>query len=237
MSSVLANILIGLITSLITGTSVWLWQRTRAARVWRRKAAFFGVNAGQPCLIILNHHHRSPWTMAHYDIRALLDVASVVDQLGGRIAVEAAAEFRGTNGDRTEFCIGGPGANRRSAGHLAYHLPGIAFRPFSEQPDALAIVVGDRQFLWRRGEQEYAVVAKFTPQGASRPVFLICGQMGNTNRAAVHFLKREYRDLTKRLVSSDRFCLIVRVSATSVYGHELVELEQDVTAEAFSGSA
>ncbi|WP_406279053.1 hypothetical protein OHT93_38650 [Streptomyces sp. NBC_00191] len=234
MSSVLTNILIGLITSLITGTSVWLWQRAKSASVGRRKAAFFGISPGQTCLIILNHHHRSPWTMAHHDIRALLEVATLVDQLGGQITVEAAAEIRGSNGDRTEFCIGGPETNQRSAGHLAYHLPGIAFRPFSEQPDALAIVVGDRQFLWTRGEQEYAVVARFTPQGASRPVLLICGQLGNTNRAAVHFLKNQYQDLATSLASTERFCLIVRVSATSVYGHELVQLEQDVTTEAFA---
>ncbi|NEW75364.1 hypothetical protein [Streptomyces rhizosphaericus] len=234
MSSVLANILIGLITSLISGLSVWLWQRAKYVRAGRRQAAFFGISPGQSGLIILTHHHSSPWVTSHYDVYALLEAAALVDQVRGEIAVEAASEFRGSNGNRTELCIGGPDANERSAGHLAYHLPGIRFLPFSSGPDALGIVVGDREFLWVRGEREYAVVAKFTLPGARSPVFLICGQTGNTNHAAVHFLRHHYQELMKTLPSIDRFCLIVRVSLPNVYGHELVELERDVTAEAFA---
>ncbi|MGW1374417.1 hypothetical protein ACWD6P_09075 [Streptomyces sp. NPDC002446] len=234
MSSVLANILIGLITSLISGTSVWLWQRAKSARIWRRQGEFFGISPGQTCLIILSHRHDSPWVTAHYDVYALLETAALVDQMRGQITFEAANEIRGGNGNRTEFCIGGPDANERSAGHLAHHLPGVMFRPFSDGPDALALVVGGREFLYVRGEREYAVVAKFTPRGASSPVFLICGQTANTNRAAVHFLKHHYQELVKTLPSVDRFCLVVRVSAPRVYGHELVELERDVTAEAFA---
>ncbi|MEU1436415.1 hypothetical protein ABZ438_20355 [Streptomyces sp. NPDC005786] len=234
MSSVVANILIGLITSLISGTSVWAWQRAKLARVWRRQRAFFGISPGQTCLIILSHRYDSPWVTSRYDVYALLEAAALVDQMRGQIGFEAVTEIRGTNGNRTEFCIGGPQANERSAGHLAHNLPGVTFRPFSDGPDALGLVVGAREFLWVRGEREYAVVAKFTPRGASSPVFLICGQVANANRAAVHFLKHHYQELLKTLPSVDRFCLIVRVSAPSVYGHELVELERDVTAEAFA---
>ncbi|MBA6434279.1 hypothetical protein [Streptomyces sp. GMR22] len=176
MSSVLANILIGLITSLISGLSVWLWQRAKSVRAGRRQAAFFGISPGQSGLVILTHHHSSPWVTSHYDVYALLEAAALVDQVRGEIAVEAASEFRGSNGNRTELCIGGPDANERSAGHLAYHLPGIRFLPF----------------------------------------------------------RHHYQELMKTLPSIDRFCLIVRVSLPNVYGHELVELERDVTAEAFA---
>jgi hypothetical protein len=230
MSSVLANIVVGLVTSLLSGTAVWLGQRAARTRVWRRKAAFFGVDRGRSCLLILGRHHRDPKTMAHADIRALLEVATLVEELGGRLEVEAADAFLGTNGDRAEFCVGGPlGANARSTAHLAHHLPGLAFRPLDGGADPAAVVVGGRTFAREPGQWEYAVVARFTPPGASRPVFLICGQVPVANQAATHFLKREYRRLP-----ADRFCVIVRIVAPGVYGHERVEREADVTAEAFA---
>jgi hypothetical protein len=128
MPSAMVNIVIGLVTSLLSGASVWLWQHARSARVLRRKAAFFGIGPGERCLLILSRHHRTSRAMAHRDIRALLDVVGLVEELGGEVAVEVADEFAGTNGDRTEFCIGGPAGdvNRRSAAYLARHLPGVA---------------------------------------------------------------------------------------------------------------
>ncbi|TVL91095.1 hypothetical protein [Streptomyces sp. SAJ15] len=230
----LANILIGLITSVISGVSVWLWQRARMARVWRRRATFFGVSPGQECLIVLSHHHSSPRVTAHQDVHALLEAAALAEQLRARISFETADQARGSTSSRTEFCIGGPTTNERSAGHLSAHLPGVRFRPYSSGPDSTALVVGDHEYRLARDEREYALVAKFTPHGATHPVFLICGQMANTNRAAVYFLKRDHRSLAGTLSSQDRFCLVIRVTAPRVYGYRLVELERDVTAEAFN---
>ncbi|WP_049568256.1 hypothetical protein [Streptomyces sp. SBT349] len=236
MSSVMLNILIGLITTVISGGSVWLAQRAKAARLWRGKAAFFGIQPGQRCLLILSRHHEKPRATGHRDVRALLEVAPLVEELGGRISVEPADEFLGTNGEATEFCLGGPVANRRSAAHLAHHLPGVAFTPLGPGPDSGAITAGGEEFRLALGEREYAVIAKFTPREASRPVFLICGQVQYANLAAMHFLKRDHRSLSRSLASPERFCLVVRISASRVYGHERVELERDVTAAAFRGA-
>jgi hypothetical protein len=39
---------------------------------------------------------------------------------------------------------------------------------------------------------------------------VIAGQRAVDNRAAIHFLEREYRTLSKAVDSLDRFCLIVQ---------------------------
>jgi hypothetical protein len=97
----------------------------------------------------------------------------------------------------------------------------------------MAIIVGSERFLYDRGNQEYALVAKFTPPASRRPVIIICGQTSIANRAAVHFLNREYEELSKLLSSIDRFCIIVRAASISTYGYQAGELASDVSATAF----
>jgi hypothetical protein len=236
MSDILLNIVLGLATSILSGGSVWTWQRANETRALRGRTTFFGLRPGGLCLIVMNHKYDKPGSTAHADVHALIEVATLAKELGARISVRSCDEMRESNADRTEFCIGGPESNPRTAGHLAAHLPGVAVRPYHvTRQDSGAIVVGDRQFLLERGERERALVAKFTPAGASQPVFLICGQAPVTNQAAVHYLKREHRALMKSLESIDQFCLVILVVSPKVYGHEAVSLEADVTAAAFTG--
>lgn len=68
VSSALANIALGLITSVVGGAAVWLWQHLAVRRSRRAKESFFGLARGTGCLIIFNnaagrrgamHHHRT----------------------------------------------------------------------------------------------------------------------------------------------------------------------------------
>ncbi|WP_246204521.1 hypothetical protein [Streptomyces tailanensis] len=235
--SVMVNIAVGLVTSVISGSCVWLWQRGKQARALRRKAAFFGIAPGGECLIVMNDKYDRPGSAAHRDVRAMIEVATLASELGCQVSVESSNVFRGSNDGRTEFCIGGPwsGSNLRTGGHLTAHVPGVAWRPFGQGPDSNAIVVGDKRFTWDRGNEEYALVAKFTPPESTRPVFLVCGQSSLANHAAVHFLKRAHKELTRVVSSIDRFCIVVRVSSIATYGFQRTGLEGDVTAAAFAG--
>jgi hypothetical protein len=238
MSSVIANVLIGLATSLISGISVWLWQRARTAAASRRHRDFFDTGPGQGCLVVMGHHHSSVHQLSRLDVHTLLELGALIHELGADATFEDAHTMRAGNRDRTEFCVGGPDANERSAGHLTHHLPGVAFRPYNGEtdPDSIAIVVGDHTFRWERGELAHTVIAKFTPRESSKPVFLICGHTPTANRAGVLFLRQHHHELTRTL-PPDRFCVILRVMATRIYGHESVAIERDVTAEAFAPRA
>ncbi|ANP56676.1 hypothetical protein AVL59_21230 [Streptomyces griseochromogenes] len=232
----IVNVLVGLATSLIGGACVWLWERGQRSRALRRKADFFGVVPGEPCLIVIGSKHNLPNVTAGKDVRALIEVATLASQLGSDVVTESSNEFRGSNDGRTEFCIGGPlgGANTRTGGHLTAHLPGIAILPYSEGPESAAFVVGGQRYLFEPDSQEYALVAKFTPPTATRPIFLICGQSSLANQAAIHFLKRNHRNVARSLASVDRFCILIKVSDIGTYGFQAAALERDVTGDAFA---
>jgi hypothetical protein len=236
MSSALVNIVIGLVTSIIGGGSVWLWQRARNVRLLRRKERFFGLEPGKACLIVMNNKYNMVGSANHNDVQAVIELATLASSLNCPVTIESCNDVHGINGDRTEFCVGGPagGSNPRTGGHLAANLPGVTLCPFDPaRRDSMAILAGAERFLWDAGNQEYALVAKFTPTGSSRPVIIICGQTAIANRAAVHYLKREYRKLSPVLRSLDRFCIIVRAAAIGTYGYQASELASDVSEAAF----
>jgi hypothetical protein len=237
LSAALTNIVIGLVTSILTGGSVWAWQRARDSRVLRRKAAFFGLRTGGTCLIVMNHKYDATGATAWDDVHAMIEIAVLAHEAGSAVSVKSCDETHESNADRTEFCIGGLNSNPRTIGHLAHHLPGVTLRPYhATRRDSAAIVVGDQRFLYEHGKIEHALAAKFTPPAATSPVILICGQRAIANRAAVHYLRRNYLTLTRNLDSIDKFCLIIRTTASDTYGHETTELAADVTATAFATS-
>jgi len=236
VSAAVVNIVIGLATSVIAGGSVWLWGRAKNARVRRRQERFFGLAPGGTCLIVMNNKYNMPGSAHHNDVQAMIEIATLASGIGSAVSIESCNDFHGLNGDRTEFCVGGPagGSNPRTGGHVAANLPGVTLRPYGPaRPDSMAISVGGEEFRREPGSEEYALVAKFTPPGSTSPVIVICGQHSLANRAAIGYLKREYRQLSKILRSVDRFCIVVRAASVGTYGHQAAELAGDVTAAAF----
>ncbi|MFG1809250.1 hypothetical protein [Streptomyces sp. NPDC049040] len=214
---------------------MWLWERGKRTRVVNKKADFFGVRPGETCLIVLAEKHNAPGSSQRGDVRATVELAMLAGELGCDVLLESGA-FRGSNGARTEFCVGGPlgGANVRTGGHLAAHLPGVTIHPFGSGPDSVAIAVGGERYRYDHDHQEYALVAKFTPAESSRPVVLVCGQSSLANQAAIHFLRREYASVAEGLESVDRFCLLIRISDIGTYAFHRTTLERDVTQAAFA---
>ncbi|MFE5207010.1 hypothetical protein [Streptomyces sp. NPDC056600] len=224
-------------TSLIGGGCGWLWERGKRSRTLRRKAAFFGVVPGEPCLVVVGNKHGLPDVTHRKDVDVIAEIAALAGQFGSDVVTESSNTFRGSNDDRTEFCVGGPlgEANVRTGGHLAAHLPGVRVLPYREgHPDSVALVVGEHRYPFDKNVQEYALVAKFTPPEASRPVLLLCGQSPLANRAAVHHLRRRYAEVARALESVDRFCIVIKVPEIRTYGYQAATLERDVTREAFA---
>ncbi len=230
------NIAIGLVTSLIGGVAVWFWECSKRTRMLYKKADFFGLTPGGECLIVMGNKYNMPGSASHAEVRAMIEVASLVSELECQVFVEASDEFREGNDGRTEFCIGGPISNVRTSGHLAAHVPGFSVRPYSAERDAVAFTIDGRMYRFDHGNQEYALVVKFTPLGSTRPVFLICGQSSIGNQASVHFLKREYRNLGRSISSVEKFAILIKVSNMGTYGFHQASLERDVSSVVFSGN-
>jgi hypothetical protein len=237
MAGVITDIIAGLITAIISGGTVWLWQRRKRTRRIRRRANFFGVKPGQSALVVMNRHWQTEHAIARSDVYALLDAGSLVDELGGKIEVRSSDELREGVGDRTELCIGGPDSNPRTAAHIASFLPGIVVHSYSETGPAVAVTAGSDRFIRDPWKREFAILAKVVPSGKTHPVFVISGQTPITNQAAVHFLRKNGAHLARTMGARAPFCLIIRVTSPDVYGHELVDLEKDVTAIAFGTAA
>jgi hypothetical protein len=182
----------------------------------------------------MNRHWASPHAVARSDVYALLEVGSLADELNCPPVVRSSDELRDETGDRTEFCIGGPDSNERTAAHLASFLPGVRFSPYREVGHRVELVSGDQRFIRDPDKLEYALLAKFRPPHARHPIILICGQTAITNRAAIHYAKHHHATLRRSLGSTDTFAIVVRVTSPDVYGHTMATLDTDITATAFT---
>ena len=169
VSSALANIALGLITSVVGGAAVWLWQHLAVRRSRRAKESFFGLARGTGCLIIFNNAAGRRGAMHHNDVQAMIEVATLAASTGSPVSVESCNDFQGLNGNRTEF---------RSAARVAAQP---AHRRAPDRPAAgpaharggyPAADLRNRRprDLRSPGSEEFALVAKFTPDGSSRPV-------------------------------------------------------------------
>ncbi|MER7581226.1 hypothetical protein [Kitasatospora sp. NPDC097691] len=226
MSDAVLNVVIGLVTSVVSGGSVWVWKRVSTARILHRKQALLGLRPGVPCVIILNSHWQVPAVTEHSDVYAIIELAMLAEEAGCAFSL-VAAEAPELNGDRAELSIGGLGSNRRNVEYVARHLPGVSVNQRGD------FTVGGECFIHEQGRADHALVAKFTPPRHAQPVLVIMGQSAIANRAAVHLLKRDYKVLLKEIESPDRFCLMVRVDAADTYGYQAVEVATDLSAVAF----
>jgi hypothetical protein len=237
LSDVVLNIVVGLLTSLISGASVWVWSRARMGRRQRERAAFFGLAPGGHCRIVAPEAYGTPRAVSKHDLFSIVELAKLMRDLRADLDVVAAGEGTYGVGDMTEFCVGGPSANVRMRSHLARFLPGVEVHSFAAgSPRAAAIIAGGQEFLREPDSREYVLVARLRPDGG-RPLFLICGQTGITNRAAASYLRDNYRRISTAHGAVADWCLVLLVLEPSVYGHQFTELAADVTAGVFGAPA
>jgi hypothetical protein len=238
LSAVILNIVVGLMTSLISGGSVWAWGRARVTRRQRGRARFFGLSPGDTCRIVAPQAFGAPRTITKNDVFSIVELAKLMRDLRADLDVVSSVEGTYGVGDLTEFCVGGPTANVRMQSHLTRFLPGVSILPFaSESPKSAAIVAAGQEFLRERDVREYVLVAKVRPADGGHPLFLICGQTGITNRAAASYLRDNYRAIASGHGTGENWCVVLRVVAPAVYGHQMTELAADVSAGAFSAHA
>jgi len=88
----------------------------------------------------------------------------------------------------------------------------------------------NREFAGRPGEHEFALLARIAAGPGRRPLFVLAGQTATANLAAAYYLRSRAEELELEFSNKPSFCLILRVDAATVYGHELVEREADISA-------
>jgi hypothetical protein len=232
---------INLLASVIAGTAVWAAQRALRYRRLAVKRAFFGLDDGARCLLAVSRHAGSPHELSvhRWDVAALVELTTVVKDCGGRVDLVAADATPAQFGRVTEFSVGGPYGNQRSATHLRTLLRGV-----TEEAHEVTGVPGRQWAFTVAGEtyrraagREYVLLARAWGPSGSRPVFAIAGQTARTNVAAARYLAAEYLRLHRRYGADQPFCLVLRIVEPEVYGTDFTELAADVTDQAFGSVA
>lgn len=217
-SDVVEQLVLGLGTSVISGSAVWLGQRLTVSRRLRRRRRFLGLGRVYPrAHIIVGRKYGSTNAIHINDVAAALEVSALLRAAGGDVAdiVPAAASGRG-GPDGVEFCLSGPDSNVRTGAHVRRHLPDL------EVGRQNLYLVNGHTYEWEPGVAEYVVLARVCR--TDRPhLFVICGQTSMSNLAGAAYLTRHQPTLWRRFGERESFGLVLKVVDTEIYGHREAE--------------
>ncbi|MFC8916173.1 hypothetical protein ACGF5F_06870 [Streptomyces sp. NPDC047821] len=231
----LLNIVLGVIATGVSASLGWLARTALWRRGLRRKQAFFGLPGNAECVLVVNRDAGSDGAVRRYDVFALLELAALIKDCGSHARIVPHDATQQGFGERTEFCLGGPYSNRRTAAHLATLLPGVDVNVDVEPgPDRGAFTIGAERYREDGGSSEYVILARLTAGEGARPVFLFCGQRAITNQAATRYLVRHHEKLARKYGTDGSFVLLLKVVNSQAYGPDVVELVADVTRAALS---
>ncbi|MFF9102458.1 hypothetical protein ACF1AU_17965 [Streptomyces rubrogriseus] len=232
MTDDVRNIVLGVLAAGISATLGWLARTYLWKRRLRRKQAFLGLPGGSESLLVVNRDPAASEPAVHrFDVFALLELAALVKDCGAHVQVVTQDMVGQGFGERTEFCVGGPGSNRRMVAHMAAMLPGVRMNVDPEPgPDRGAFQIGSERYRLEAGVTEYVLLARLTAgdRREARPAFLFCGQRAITNQAATRYLARHHEKLARKH-GNNSFVLLLKVVNSQAYGPDVVELVGDVT--------
>lgn len=226
---------INLLAAFIGAGVAWGWSQMRRYWTLRRGAAFFGLEPGANCRIVIGRYREMPASSSR-DIGAMIEALSAIQRF--QPGIEGIdSDTPQPVGDMTEFCIGGPDSNPRTEAHLRTYLTGIEARSVEDEGHRLEIRTVQNRFKYERGRVEYAVLARIIPSTTAKPLFLICGQTAQANRGALYFLRQHYDAHLRWRFRLQQFCLVIRIPSSFAYGYKMAEIAEDATETAFSGAS
>lgn len=230
MDDTVRDIILGLVTAALGAGLGWCVRTLLWRRKLRRKQRFLGLPDNSECLLVVNRDAGGDGAVARNDVFALLELSALVQDCRSHVQVLSADTAQQGFGERTEFCVGGPVSNRRSAAHLSSLLPGVRINTEPDPgPDRGCFTIGSERYRLESGTTEYVLLARLTAGQDARPVFLLCGQRSVTNQAAARYLARHHTRLARKHGPNGNFCLLLKVVNSAAYGPDVVELVADVT--------
>jgi hypothetical protein len=231
-SDIVEQLVLGVGSSAIAGTAVWLGQRAFFTGRRRSRARFLGLTGGwgHSCRLVVGRNPRQTNSIHEEDVAAMLEISALTRAVGVEPRILSPSEASADELDHVEFCLSARDANPRTRAHLERWLPGLTMSSYAE---GLAYVAGGQEFRRERGVQEYVVLARICRPG--RPsLWIVAGQTGITNRAGARFLTAHLAQLRHRFGDDRTFCLILRVIEPATYGYREVEEAADVTVKALA---
>lgn len=235
MTDDVRTIVLGVPAALLCVTLGWIARTHLWKRKLRRRQTFFGLPENSESLLVVSRDAATAEPAVHrIDVFALLELSALIKGCGAHVRVATQDTVHQGFGERTEFCIGGPGSNRRMAAHTTAMLPGIRVDLDAEPgPDRGAFRIGSEHYRMDPGVAEYVVLARLTAgqRHDARPVFLVCGQHAVTHQAATRYLAHHHERLARKY-GGNSFVLLLKVVNSQAYGPDVVEFVADVTKQA-----
>lgn len=183
MNEDVRNIVLGVLATGVSASLGWLARTYLWRRRLRRKQAFFGLPAGSECLLVVNREAGGDNVVHRFDVFAMLELSALIKDCGAQARILAHDVAHQGFGDRTEFCVGGPYSNRRTAAHLATLLPGVTMN-VDVQPSEVrgSITVGGERHLMEKGIAEYVILARLTAGEEAGPSSSSAGSVPSPTR-------------------------------------------------------
>ncbi|MFJ7150598.1 hypothetical protein ACIQVT_20735 [Streptomyces sp. NPDC100445] len=232
MNDDVRNIVLGVMAAGVSAALGWLARTVLWRRALRRKQAFFGLPDHSEALLVVNRNAGGPEkAVMRHDVFALLELSALIKDCRAHAQVLAHDAAQQGFGERTEFCLGGPVSNHRTAAHLSSLLPGVDVNTQAEPgPERGSFRIDGTDYRGEHGRSEYVLLARLTAgeRREARPVFLFCGQSAITNQAAARYLARHHERLARKYRAGS-FVLLLKVVNSQAYGPDVVELVADVT--------
>ncbi|MCF3960082.1 hypothetical protein [Streptomyces fuscigenes] len=229
MTDDVRDIVLGVVAALACGALGWFARTALWRRALRRKQAFFGLPEHAEALAVVGREPGGDASVHRHDVFALLELSAVAKECGAHTRLVAHDATQQGFGERTEFCVGGPSVNRRTAAHLASMLPGVRIEADPEQgPDRGSFRIGTDFYRVQPGVAEHVLLARLTGGQGARPVFVFCGQRPIAHQAAARYLARHHERL-QRKHGDGPFCLLLKVVNSQAYGPDVAEFVADVT--------
>ncbi|MEO3754402.1 hypothetical protein [Streptomyces sp. B6B3] len=231
MDEDLRTLLIAVVATAVAAMALgWFARSYFSERSLRRLQEFFGLPDNSECVLVVSRDTGTDGSVARNDVFALLELSAVIKYCRAKAQVISGESAQQSFGERTEFCVGGPVANRRMAAHLHSLLPGVSVNTDADPgPDRGAFVIGSERYRLVNGSEEHVLLARLTAGQQGRPVFLACGQRSITQQAAARYLAKHHTRLARKHGSHGNFCLLLKVVNSQAYGPDVVELVKDVT--------
>jgi hypothetical protein len=229
MTDDVRTLVLGVVAALVCVAAGWFGRSALTRRGLRRKQTFFGMPDNSECLLVVSREPGGDLSVHRHDMFALLELAALMKECGAHARLVQHDTTQQGFGERTEFCLGDPGHNRRTAAHLTSLLPGVQIEPSAgSDPSRGTFRIGSESYPLEPGTAEHVLLARLTTGQGARPVFLLCGQRSITHQAAARYLARHHERLYRR--HRDRsFCLLLKVVNSRAYGADVAELVADVT--------
>lgn len=114
------DVIINLVATALAAIAGWAAQALVRHRRAARKRAFFAVRPGAEVVLFVGRHASSPRpeSVHRNDVATLVELAAIVRECGGVPTLIGGDRERRQAGRVTEYCVGGPTTNPRTAAHL-----------------------------------------------------------------------------------------------------------------------